>query len=82
MRKYFLYYRTEPAEGEQKGKQLAQCRICDKIYKRTNGNTNSMKIHLRTHTELCEMYVKAKKQIELKKQQKKAPDGSGYLLFK
>jgi hypothetical protein len=77
LRKYFLYYRKEPI-GPQKGKQMAKCRVCDEIYIRTDGSTTSIIKHLRTHTQLWNIYDKAKKQIELKKQQKKTLDGTGY----
>jgi hypothetical protein len=79
LRKYFLYYRAE-AIGPQKGKQMAKCRICDNNYTRSNGGTTSMVFHLKAHTELWTKYDKAKKEIELKRQQRKRPDGSGYLL--
>jgi hypothetical protein len=80
--KYFEYYRGEQI-GEQKGKQMAKCRVCDKIYTRSNGSTKATTYHLkRTHPQFWEMYDKAKKQNELKKQQKKEPDGSGNQLFK
>jgi hypothetical protein len=57
---------------------MAQCRICDKIYKRKSGSTGGMAHHLmREHRQFWEMYVKGKKEIELYKQRKTAPDGSG-----
>jgi hypothetical protein len=77
LKKYFDY------DSKQKGKYSAKCRICDHIYQRSNGSTGGMTKHLKIdHTQMWEIYDKAKKQIELKKQNRKAPDGSGYKLFK
>jgi hypothetical protein len=80
LKKYFLYYRTEPI-GKYKGDEMAECRICDNICKRKNGSTNGMTYHLKVHRNLWEIYDHAKKEIALKNQRKKAPDGTGYQLF-
>jgi hypothetical protein len=81
LRKYFLYYHTEPI-GEQKGKEMAKCRVCGKIYQTTNGGTGGITYHLKSHTQLWNKYDKAKKEKDLKKQQKKGPGKSGNELFK
>jgi hypothetical protein len=82
LQKYFFYYFTKPIGG-QKGKGMAKCRVCDQICPRNTGSTSSMTNHLKKlHTELWEKYDRAKKEIELKKQQRIAPDGSGNELFK
>jgi hypothetical protein len=80
LKKYFLYYRNEPI-GEYKGDEMAKCRICDKVYQRKNGGTSGITNHLKVHRDLWEIYDKAKKESVLKKQKKKAPDGTGYQLF-
>jgi hypothetical protein len=63
LQRYFLYSLTDQI-GQQEGKAMAKCRICDKIYKRKKGNTNAITYHLKVHhPQLWEIYEKA--QIEL-----------------